>query len=50
MSQRRFPPPWSIDAQTGCFIVKDVTGLPIAYVYLEDEPQRLNLPRAQHCF
>ena len=40
MTPRRFPPPWSIEEQTESFIVKDATGLPIAYVYFEDEPQR----------
>jgi hypothetical protein len=39
-ASRRFPPPWSIDEQTESFIVTDATGLPIAYVYFEDEPQR----------
>jgi hypothetical protein len=37
---RRFPPPWSIDEQTESFIVKDAAGLPVAYVYFEDESQR----------
>jgi hypothetical protein len=40
MSDRRFPPPWSIDEQTESFIVKDADGLKVAYVYFEDEPGR----------
>ena len=36
MTDRRFPPPWSIEERTGSFIVKDA----IAYLYFEDEPQR----------
>ena len=32
--------PWSIDEQTESFIVKDVIGLPVAYVYFEDGSQR----------
>jgi hypothetical protein len=37
---RRFPPPWSIEERQESFIVKDATGLTLAYVYFEDEPQR----------
>jgi hypothetical protein len=37
---RRFPPPWSIEERQEAFIVKDATGLPLTYLYFEDEPQR----------
>jgi hypothetical protein len=38
---RRFPPPWSIDEYNdACFIVRDVNGQALAYVYFEDEPSR----------
>jgi hypothetical protein len=37
---RRFPSPWSTEARTESFIVKDATGQPLAYVYFEDEPTR----------
>ncbi len=31
---RRFPPPWTIEeANDACFIVRDNTGLAIAYFY-----------------
>ena len=39
-TSRRFPPSCSIDEQMESFIVKDGTGLPVANVYFEDEPQR----------
>jgi hypothetical protein len=38
MTERRFPPPWSIEERREPFIVKD--GQQIAYLYFEDEPQR----------
>ena len=32
-SARRFPPPWSVDEQEACFIVRDGNGQALAYVY-----------------
>jgi hypothetical protein len=37
---RRFPPPWSVEKQSACFVVMDSTGQKLAYVYFEDEPGR----------
>jgi hypothetical protein len=34
---RRFPPPWSIEEQSACFVVRDHGGQALAYVYFEDE-------------
>ena len=30
---RRFPPPWSIEEGSACFIVRDRGGQAVAYVY-----------------
>ena len=38
--RRRFSPPWSVDEQEACFIVRDANGQALAYVYFEDEPGR----------
>jgi hypothetical protein len=38
MSQRRFPPPWRAEEHNACFIVKDRTGLNLAYVYFKNKP------------
>ena len=40
MTQRRFPPPWSIDELEACFVVRDHSGQALAYVFFEDEPGR----------
>jgi endo-1,4-beta-D-glucanase Y len=39
-SERRFPPPWSVQELEACFYVTDSTGQKLAYVYYEEEPQR----------
>ena len=40
MPERRFPPPWSVEEQEVCFIVKDSGGQKLAYIYFEEEPGR----------
>jgi hypothetical protein len=40
MPARRFPPPWSLEEQAACFVVRDQSGQQLAYVYFEDEPGR----------
>jgi len=40
METRRFPPPWSVEEQLACFVVRDHNGQRLAYVYFEDEPGR----------
>jgi hypothetical protein len=37
---RRFPPPWSIEESSACFIVRDNDEQALAYVYYEEEPGR----------
>jgi hypothetical protein len=37
---RRFPPPWSVEETDACYIVRDVNGQALAYVYYEQEPGR----------
>ncbi len=40
-SERRFPPPWTIEEHNdACFIVRDNTGQALGYFYFEDEPGR----------
>jgi hypothetical protein len=37
---RRLPPPWSVEEQPACFVVRDHKGQELAYVYFENEPGR----------
>jgi hypothetical protein len=36
----RFPPPWSIEESSACFIVRDRDKQALTYVYYENEPGR----------
>jgi len=38
MHARRFPPPWSVEEQDACFVIRDRDGQALAFVYFEDEP------------
>ena len=40
MPERHFPPPWSVEQLDSCFVVKDLNGQALAYVYFEKEPRR----------
>jgi hypothetical protein len=40
MTDRRFPPPWSVEDISAAFVVKDGSGQQLAYVYYEEEPKR----------
>ena len=33
MTDRRFPPPWSVEETDACFILRDTNAQALAYVY-----------------
>jgi len=37
---RRSPPPWTVEEQPACFVVRDHNGRALAYVYFEGEPMQ----------
>jgi len=36
----RFPPPWTVEEQDACIVVRDHNGQKLAYIYFDDEPGR----------
>ncbi len=40
MPERHVPPPWSVAELDSCFVVKDLNGQALAYMYFENEPRR----------
>ena len=40
VESRHFPPPWSVEDLSACFVVKDREDQSLAYVYYEEEPGR----------
>jgi hypothetical protein len=33
---RRFPPPWTVEETSACFVLRDANGEVLAYVYCEE--------------
>jgi hypothetical protein len=46
---RRFPPPWTVEEQEACFVVRDHNGQQLAHVYFEDEPGRRSAAKLLTC-
>ena len=40
MPERHFPPPWSVEELDSCYVVKDLNGQALAYMYFENESRR----------
>ena len=40
MPERHFPEPWSVEELDSCFVVKDLNGQALAYMYFKKEPRR----------
>jgi hypothetical protein len=40
VAARRFPPPWEIEDNGSCFIVRDHNGQALSYIYYENEGGR----------
>jgi hypothetical protein len=37
MLERRFAPPWIVEEQSACYVVRDHNGQKLAYLYFKDE-------------
>ncbi|MFY9838349.1 MAG: hypothetical protein WAK55_18145 [Xanthobacteraceae bacterium] len=49
LTNRRFPPPWSVEDIGACFLVKDNNGQKLAAVYYEEEPGRRSTAKLLTC-
>jgi hypothetical protein len=41
MTNRRFPPPWTVEQTSACFVLRDANGETLAYVYCEEAAAKL---------
>jgi hypothetical protein len=39
MPDRKFSPPWTIEDNGACFMVRDTNGQALGYAYYEEEPR-----------
>jgi hypothetical protein len=44
-ARRRFPPPWSIDLQPGCYVVRDASGQALSWHYFRDDEWSANIAK-----
>jgi hypothetical protein len=42
----RFPPPWYVEEQDACFVVRDHNGRALSYVYFKDESDRASASKS----
>ena len=49
MTDRRFPPPWSIEELDECFIVRDADGQALGYSCFDEEQQSPAIDRRLTC-
>jgi hypothetical protein len=45
VTERRFPPPWSVEDIGGCFAVKASNGRPLLFIYYHDPAGRRSLAK-----
>jgi hypothetical protein len=48
MAKRRFTPPWDIEDNGSCFIIRGNNGQALSYVYYEQEPGPAHRCRITH--
>jgi hypothetical protein len=53
LDRDRFPPPWTVEEQAACFVLRDRDGHALAHVYFEDDrsgsARELFTPEAARC-
>jgi len=48
MTQRRFPPPWTVTETEGAFVVRDADGQSLAYLYWREPKAAADIAKVAH--